>query len=233
MVFLMMEQLFTGPIDSLENLAYLNTWSYLLTFYTNLMQWKSANYEVEKKEAKTTDPSKKYPNSMWYKAFALTTLEIASALNFVNLIGFWFFVFPNSASAYDTAQLNEALGSTWAAQAYFFLRNYVVHTVPFLVTSANIFLADVVFMETDWYLMPTTAMFYLLVSFSVSAYSGKEQIYILKWTNTDTYIEFIPFMVMCAYMLALLSVHFIFCIITQVARQRYVNDFSKYNADPE
>ena len=82
-------------------------------------------------------------------------------------------------------------------------------------------------------LLTTKAMFYLLVSFSVSAYSGKEQIYILKWTNTDTYIEFIPFMVMCAYMLALLSVHFIFCIITQVARQRYVNDFSKYNANPE
>lgn len=182
------------------------------------MQWKSSNYEVEKKDAKVTNPTKSYPNSIWYKAFALTSLEIASAINFVNLIGFWFFVFPNSASAYDTAQLDEAFNSSWLVQVYFFLRNYIVHTLPFLVTTMNIFLADVVFLETDWYLMPTTAMFYLLVSFSVSTYSGKEQIYILKWTNNDTYIEFIPFIIMCGYMMALLSVHYVTCITTQVAR---------------
>jgi hypothetical protein len=178
------------------------------------MQWKSSNYEVEKKEAKVTNPSKKYTNSIWYKAFALISLEIASAINFVNLIGFWFFVFPNSASAYDTSQLNEALGNSWVVQAYFFMRNYIVHTIPFCVTFCNIFSSDIVFMETDWYLMPTTAMFYMLVSFSVGSYSGKEQIYILKWTNTDTYIEFIPFVIMCGYMLALLSVHIVTCIIT-------------------
>lgn len=51
MGFFILEQLFSGPIDIWENVAYLNVWSYCFVFYSNLMQFRSANYEVEKENA--------------------------------------------------------------------------------------------------------------------------------------------------------------------------------------
>ena len=83
-----------------------------MTFVSNLMQYKSSNYEVEKAESKITNPTKSYPNSIWYKAFALITLEMSNALNFVNMIGFLFYVFPNSTEAYAHETLEEAFGNS-------------------------------------------------------------------------------------------------------------------------
>ena len=50
-VFLVIEQLYTGPTDSLVITAYLNVWGYFFTFLTNILQYKSTNYQTEKDEA--------------------------------------------------------------------------------------------------------------------------------------------------------------------------------------
>ena len=48
MAFFILEQVFTGPIDIWENIAYLNVWAYFFVFWSNIMQYRSSNYEVEK-----------------------------------------------------------------------------------------------------------------------------------------------------------------------------------------
>lgn len=94
-------------------------------------------------------------------------------MNLVNMVGFWFYVFPQSTVAYDNASLEEAIGNSFLTQIYFLVRNYVVHTIPAFVTILNVFQSDIIFLQKDWYLMPLTSMFYLLVNFGVSQYSGK------------------------------------------------------------
>ena len=103
-----------------------------------------------------------------------------------------------------------------------------MHTVPFIVTFVNTIQSDVIYMESDWFFMPILSLLYLFVNFCVSEYSGKEQVYILRWTRNIQYLEFIPFIIMSGYMLVLLSTHFTTCIITQVLRQRYEADFENY-----
>lgn len=104
MSFFFLEQLFTGPIDIWENLAYLNVWAYSFVFISNLMQYRSSNYEVEKAASGSTSstPDKK---SIYFKQIALQSLEIASSINAVILLGFWFYYFPNSTAVYESSQL--------------------------------------------------------------------------------------------------------------------------------
>ena len=99
---------------------------------------------------------------------------------------------------------------------YFITKNYIVHTVPFFCTLMNLFISYVIFLESDWFLMPSLSICYLVANFAISKYAGKERVYILNWTNEDTitYIEFLPFIIMCGYMLALLATHYMTCITT-------------------
>jgi len=103
MMFFFLEQIFTGPIDIWENLAYLNVWAYFFVFSSNLMQFRSSNYEVEK--AANTDASKTYPNSVYYKQYALQSLEVATSINVVLFFGFWFYYFPSADAVYTSSQL--------------------------------------------------------------------------------------------------------------------------------
>ena len=129
--------MFSGPIDTFENLAYLNVWAYIITFVSNLYQFRSANYEVEIENAKNSNNNKSFPDSLYYKFIALSTLEVAAALNLVNMVGFWFYVLPNSSTAYDHGQLEEAFGNNFLVQTYSICRNYIVHTLPFVITFTN------------------------------------------------------------------------------------------------
>jgi len=116
---------------------------------------------------------------------------------------------------------------------YFIIRNYVVHFIPLAFTTANLFMSDIIFLESDWYLMPIVSCTYLLLNFAISQYFGLSQLYILQWDNVgSTTTEFIPFIVMLGYLAALMSVHFATAIMTQVWSQRYENDFPGYNTTP-
>jgi len=148
---------------------------------------------------------------------ALNTLEVGQAINFVNLIGFFFFLLPNSTNAYDKSNLEEAIGTSWLVQVYFIFRNYIIHLIPFLCTTANLFMSDIIFLESDWYLMPIVSTTYLLCNFAICQYFGLTQLYILQWDNAgNTTTEFIPFIVMIGYLAALMSVHFATAIMSQV-----------------
>lgn len=84
-------------------MAYLNVWSYFFVFTSNIMQFRSSNYEVEK--AANTDVTKLYPNSIYYKQLALQSLEVSTSINVVLFTGFWFYYFPNGNSVYTDSQL--------------------------------------------------------------------------------------------------------------------------------
>ena len=113
---------------------------------------------------------------------------MATSINVVLFLGFWFYYFPNSNSVYANSQLEEAFGANTGTQIYFWIRNLIIHTAPMIVTFVNILQSDIIFMEQDWYLMPTTAILYLFLNFGVSEYSGKSQVYIFNWVYTSTYI---------------------------------------------
>ena len=97
-MYFIAEQIYLGPADSTVLLANFNLWGMIGTAATMLFQYKSSNYEVAKARAaeQGLDVAVMYPYSTWYKRNALRTLEGSTAINFITLLAFWVFIFPNT-----------------------------------------------------------------------------------------------------------------------------------------
>lgn len=105
-----MESIFLGPADSVLLLANFNLWGLFMTFLSLLFQYKSSNYEVAKARAdrQGIDVATYFPYSTYYKRNALRTLEGSLAINFITIIVFWVYIFPNSGEDYYKSSLDEA-----------------------------------------------------------------------------------------------------------------------------
>ena len=162
----MTDYLFTGPTDSILLLANLNFWGLFMTFLTMLMQFKSAHYEVVKAGYTSDDIETAFPYSTWYKKNGLTTLQIAQSINLIVCVAFWqsyvedghtFRNFDYTFSSFNAAALN----------LYIIIRLIVLHNFPLLVTTLSIFLANVIFLESDWWLDMQTAILYLFINYTI------------------------------------------------------------------
>jgi hypothetical protein len=226
--FFIAEQVFIGPVDTILLLANFNLWGLIATFFTMLFQYKSSNYEVEKATAESQGlyVAVYYPYSTWYKRIALRFLEASLSLNFITLLAFYVFIIPNTGVDFYKSSLDEAFGSNIYSNSYFFVRNILVHTVPFVSTIFSIFMADIVFLESDWWLNVDIAVGYLFVNYAVMEYSGTDQIYYLNWADQNGSIgAYTPVFTTFLFGTIAFGMHFMMCLITQVSHQRFESNF--------
>ena len=54
--------------------------------------------------------------------------------------------------------------------------------MPFICVFTVSFLADVVFLESDWYLIVVGGMFYTMTNWMVSLYTKNDKIYFMDWS---------------------------------------------------
>lgn len=91
----------------------------------------------------------------------------------------------------------------------------MVHTFPIIASLTSIFAADVVFLESDWWLNVDLAVFYVFVNFAISEYSGSDQIYYFDWSTKIASIgAYSPIFDAFVYGIIAFGWHFMLCLIT-------------------
>jgi len=149
MVFIT-DYLFLGPTNSLFLSGNLNFWGLVMTFMTMLLQFKSAHYETLKSNSEAEDKDAVFPYSTCYKRNGLTSLEIAQAINLVVFIAFWIRFFTEGWVIYDDGYTFSSFGAVmWL---YILLKQILIHNVPLLLTTLSIYMSNLIFLETDWWL---------------------------------------------------------------------------------
>jgi len=88
---MIVEELYIGPTDTFLLAGNLNFWGIVVSFTSLLLQFKAANYEIEKKKSSNKNG---FPFSIYYKKMALQSLEIAVSINFSVFVAYWTFIFP-------------------------------------------------------------------------------------------------------------------------------------------
>ena len=57
-------------------------------------------------------------------------------------------------------------------QWYYYARNVYIHNMPFIITTVSIFSADIIFLESDWWLLFEIAVLYIFTNYSMAYYLG-------------------------------------------------------------
>lgn len=87
--------------------------------------------------------------------------------------------------------------------------------MPFVVSILSVFMADVVFLETDWWINFELATAYVFTNYAITYYSGTEEIYYFNWETTDGSIgTYTPIFDAFAFGLIAFAMHFMICLIT-------------------
>ena len=112
---------------------------------------------------------------------------------------------------------------------YYFIRNIVNNVAPFATVFISIWIQDVIFLETDWWLHVVIGVLYVLVNGIVSIYSDENQIYFLDWSRISKIIPYSPLVSLLIYELVTVSFHFFISIVTQLTRNRYEFEFGSFS----
>ena len=120
---------------------------------------------------------------------------------------------------------------------YFFVRNIIVHTFPFVASVVTTFMSDVVYLESDWWLNFDLGVAYVFVNYATTQYSGTDEVYYFNWGTKDQSIgAYSPLFDSTVLGLIAFAIHFMMCLITQVFHQRFESDFGDFieaENDPE
>lgn len=218
------DELFLGPNDFTGTLANMNFWGITVSLASLVYQFKSANYEMQKQKAldKTL-----WPYSIWYKKAALQSLEIAHAINISVAFGFFFFIFPNTG--YANSPISTAFQDQSSTYNYWQFRMFTMHLLPVLLTTFQIFMSDIVFMETDWWLPIVVALIYILVNWTLTTYNKKTMIYYMDWSMISKITPFSPIVSSAGIIIISTTSQFYLSMLTQVVNQRYVFNFKNYS----
>jgi hypothetical protein len=161
-----------------------------------------------------------YPSSTWYKGFALKTLEGSLAINAITILVFWAYIFPNTGEDFYKSSLDEAFGVkddtlTVIIQAYFWVRNIIVHNFPFIVSLTSAIMADVVFLETDWWINFDLAVVYVFTNYAITEYSGTDEVYYFNWGTKNSSIgSYSTIFESAVFGIIAFAIHFMMCLIT-------------------
>jgi len=101
------------------------------------------------------------------------------------------------------------------AEWYYYIRDPIVNTVPLLLSVTSLFIADVIIVESDWWIHVVTSTLYLGVNYLVSDYTGVKRIYYLDWTTVSEITPFSPVFSTMGFGFIALSLHFLLCALTQ------------------
>ena len=93
---------------------------------------------------------------------------MAVSINFVVFIAYWYWIFPSINDQYKSSTMDETYGDNWLTITYYYYRSIVIHTLPFLMSVCTIFFSDIIFLESDWYVVVIISALYLIVNFGMS-----------------------------------------------------------------
>ena len=62
------------------------------------------------------------------------------------------------------------------------MRNIIQHSVPYLLTVFTVFTSDLMFLESDWWIILLTGVFYIIVNYSISEYADSTAVYFMDWS---------------------------------------------------
>ena len=174
MGILIIEELFIGPTNTFVVSSYLSLWGAVATFITTLFQYKSATYELDKKRAELIFSDEEFPYSTFYKMLGVISLEIAIGINVIVIFAYTVFVVPNGGQLlYRASSLEATFGyDNVLTQIYFWLRNPILHTFPFLCSVGSLLMSEVILFESDWWLHIMTVLIYLIMNYAVSEFTG-------------------------------------------------------------
>jgi hypothetical protein len=156
----------------------LNWWGLVVGFLTVLLQHKAAVYEIDRLKSGKRNT---YKYSAAYKRAALQTLEIAVAITFTTASAYWNFIFPEQNEHYKAATAKYILGDNYFTDFYWYYRSIVLHSLPFFLMMICVFMTDIIFLETDWWLISLTAFFYTMFNYAVTVYLGLDKVYYMDW----------------------------------------------------
>ena len=63
--------------------------------------------------------------------------------------------------------MDEAFGDNEVTLAYFYYRSVIKHTLPFIMSLSSVFGSDIIFLESDWWLVIMLSISYTAVNYSV------------------------------------------------------------------
>ena len=151
------------------------------------------------------------------------------SINFVVFVAYWYWIFPSNYESYKQSTLDDTYGDNWATVSYYYYRSIIIHTIPFLMCSCTIFIADIIFMESDWWVVIVIGAIYLIVNFGLSKYADTYQLYFLDWSIVSKISAYSPLVATTGFGVLALGQHFFLCLFTQTFRQRYEFEFLNYN----
>jgi hypothetical protein len=192
-------------------------------------QYKSAAYEMDKA---TDVTGRRFPYSIHYKKEAMRTLMLANGVNFVLAFAYLLFVLPNHSDEFNTTTLGEVYGNSNTVRAYFFFRTVVFNVSPLVMTMAIIYLSDVVFMESKWWLIVEWGIAYIIVNYTVSVIKQTYVVYYIDWERTSDITPFSPIFGSFGLILAAITWHFMVSSVTQTWHGRYESQFEYISGLP-
>lgn len=140
-----------------------------------------------KASSEAEDKDAAFPFSVWYKSNGLGSLEIAQAINITVFLAFWIRFFTDGYVFYDGGYTFSSFG-TGIVWLYVICRQILIHNVPLLFTTLSIYMANVIFLETDWWLGVQTGLVYLFIDYTLNKIYGDvahayEPLYYLDWSG--------------------------------------------------
>ena len=226
MSLLIVEEMYVGPTDFTPTFCNFNWWGNVMTFLSLLFQFKTANYEIAKKLA--TNKSD-FQYSLYYKKIALQTLQLSVAINFIVIAAYWAFIFSETETQFRAGSSDQAFGDNGWSLGYWYYRSIVIHTVPYFMTLICVFSSDVIFMETDWWLLVLIGILYTLFNYAACTYNRVNVIYYMDWSIISAISAYSPLFCTVGFTTVALAHHFFIVCMTQILNQRFVYNFKELN----
>jgi NADH:ubiquinone oxidoreductase subunit 2 (subunit N) len=95
------------------------------------------------------------------------------------------------------------------------VRNILVHCLPLVASLITTFMADVVYMESDWFNNLEIGVLYVFTNYCVTMYAGSDEIYYLNWaTETTSLATYKPLIDSFCLGLIASAMHIMICLMT-------------------
>ena len=89
-----------------------------------------------------------------------------------------------------------------------------MYTFPLFVALTSLFIADVIVIESDWWINIVISGLYLFINYTISDYRDTNRIYYLDWTVVSSITPFSPVFSTVGFGFIAMSLHFTLSALT-------------------
>ena len=145
----------------------------------------------------------------------MVSLMVANGINFVVAFAYLVFIFPGQRDEFDGTTLSEVYGDDAFTKTMYSGRMIVVNVLPIIMTTTSILMANVILMESKWWLILETGAIYLCVNYIVALQQGVTSVYYVDWSIESGISPYSPVFGTLTLSMAAVGWHFFVCIMTQ------------------